>query len=410
VRNSGFKFPSRKITVNLAPARPRKEGSHYDLPIALALLAASGQVPSGEWEKKWCFVGELSLDGRVRPVPGVLAMAERAKEEGYSAIIVPEENACEAAAAGLLAIPVTDLKEAVFLLTGGPARVTQAKANRQTTDTLKAGLDLSDVHGQMAAKRALEIAAAGGHNILLIGPPGTGKSMLARRLPSLLPPLSEMEAVEVTKIQSICGRPPLGGLSNERPFRAPHHACSAAALVGGGPAARPGEICLAHGGVLFLDELAEFPRPALEALRQPLEDHFVRVARAKETLEYPARFMLVAATNPCPCGWRGHPRRECSCSGVGVARYLSRLSGPLLDRIDLQVETPSVEFTDWARTDEPADTSAHARARVSGARERQYRRQGHTGASLNAFIAVKQVRRHARLGVEAMDVLARCLC
>jgi magnesium chelatase family protein len=216
-----------------------------------------------------------------------------------------------------------------------------------------------------------------------------------------------MEAVEVTKIQSICGRPPLGGLSNERPFRAPHHACSAAALVGGGPAARPGEICLAHGGVLFLDELAEFPRPALEALRQPLEDHFVRVARAKETLEYPARFMLVAATNPCPCGWRGHPRRECSCSGVGVARYLSRLSGPLLDRIDLQVETPSVEFTDWARTDEPADTSAHARARVSGARERQYRRQGHTGASLNAFIAVKQVRRHARLGVEAMDVLAQ---
>jgi magnesium chelatase family protein len=404
VRNSGFKFPSRRITVNLAPARPRKEGSHFDLPIAVALLAASGQAPAGDWEKRWCFVGELSLDGRVRPVPGVLAMAERARAEGFSAIVVPAENVEEAAASGLAAFAVDDLRAAVGLVGGRPPAAARPAAPRASAS--EPGLDLADVRGQATAKRALEIAAAGGHNLLLIGPPGAGKSMLARRLPGLLPPLSDAEAVEVTKVHSACGRPPSGGLVRARPFRAPHHAASAAALVGGGPSARPGEICLAHGGVLFLDELAEFPRPALEALRQPLEDRAVRVARAKEALEYPARVLLVAATNPCPCGWRGHPRRACSCPAKRVADYLGRLSGPLLDRIDLQVEVASVAFDEWASDAAAREGTAEVRRRVAAARGRQRTRLGEGPERLNAFATGADARRHARLTPDGVATLA----
>jgi len=410
VRNSGFKFPSRRITVNLAPARPRKEGSHYDLPIALALLAASGQTSGGGWER-WCFVGELSLDGRVRPVPGVLAMAERARAEGFTTLVVPVENAAEAASSGLITLPVGDLREAAALAGGAAARPRACAAPEDVEPALD-GLDLSDVRGQEHAKHALEIAAAGGHNLLLIGPPGTGKSMLARRLPGLLPPLDEAEAIEVTKVQSAIaplsaiGRPPSGGLIRVRPFRAPHHACSAAALVGGGPSARPGEISLAHGGVLFLDELAEFPRPALEALRQPLEERRVRVARAKDSLEYPARFILAAATNPCPCGYLGHPQKSCTCSAHVVRRYLGRLSGPLLDRVDLQVEVGPVEFGDWASSaDAGSKTSAAVRERVVAARARQAGRWGKGPAALNGLVEPGVLRRRADASPEAFAAL-----
>lgn len=408
VRNSGFKFPSRRITVNLAPARPRKEGSHYDLPIALAILSASGQLSPGDRARRWCFVGELSLDGRVRPVPGVLAMAERAKADGYEAIVVPAEDAAEAAASGLRALAASDLREAVRLLEGAEPLARAAAASEPEFESSR--VDLSEVRGQPLAKRALEIAAAGGHNILLIGPPGTGKSMLARRLPGLLPPMTEAEAVEVTKVQSAYGRPSAGGLVRARPFRAPHHACSAAALIGGGPSARPGEVCLSHGGVLFLDELPEFPRPALEALRQPLEDRLVRVARAKDSLEYPARFLMVAAANPCPCGYLGHPQKACSCSPRLIERYLNRLSGPFLDRIDLQIEMGPVTFDQWAddaaRRAPVVDSSAAVRRRVVSARARQKERWGEGPAALNAFIEPSLLRRKAEAIPEAFSTLA----
>ncbi|MBI3553988.1 MAG: YifB family Mg chelatase-like AAA ATPase [Elusimicrobia bacterium] len=404
VRNSGFKMPPRRITVNLAPAQARKEGTQFDLPIALAVLTASGQLPGQDWPGRYCFVGELALDGALRPVRGVLAMALEAKARGFEAIVVPAENADEARAIGLKTFSGSSLREVADFLSGArPGLDAGRPAPACVSDAY--GVDFNDVKGQALAKRALEIAAAGGHNVLLIGPPGVGKSMLARRLVTILPPLTHGESVEVTRVHSVGSGRWTGGLVLRRPFRAPHHTASTVSLIGGGPAGRPGEASLAHGGVLFLDELAEFGRQALEALRQPLEDFKAVVARARESVEYPARFQLVAATNPCPCGWRGHAQRGCVCTPPAVQNYLGRLSGPLLDRIDLQVEMSALGFGQWAGDSQAAESSAQILERVLAARRVQSVRLGRPDFALNAYVGPRDIRAQCELDAEGLELL-----
>ena len=375
LKNLGFKWPDRRITINLAPADVRKTGPVYDLPLLLAVLAASGQLETPP--KDTAFLGELALDGSLRPVSGVLPMALEAAASGVRALYVPAENAAEAAEAGgseMQVFPAATARQVVDALRGVQPIPPTAPVPFDPADAWNHVPDFSDVCGQPLARRAMVIAAAGGHNVLLIGAPGTGKSMLARRLPGILPPLSREEAVETTKIYSIAGQMPAGrGLVTARPFRSPHHSASSAALAGGGALFRPGECSLANCGVLFLDELPEFSRQVLEVMRQPLEDRKITVARAKYTIEYPASVMLVASMNPCPCGYYNHPEKKCICPPGAVHRYLNRISGPLLDRIDIQVEIVPVPF-EKISDGRPGEPSTAIRERVIRAREIQSER------------------------------------
>ena len=402
-KSSGLRFPTGRITVNLAPASHKKVGTHYDLPILLSIMCACGAIPKPN--SQCAFFGELSLDGQLRPVSGVLPMAIAAKKSGKTALYVPAENAAEATLArGPAVYPVRSVAELVTALTGEG----EIKQEPPSVPTPPEGptLDFKDVLGQEHAKRALEIAAAGGHNILMIGPPGSGKSMLSKRLPSILPNMTWGEALEVTQIYSV-----LGMLSKEhplvvrRPFRSPHHTISNAGLVGGGTNPRPGEISMAHRGVLFLDEMPEFRKDTLDLMRQPLEDGSVTISRVSGAVTYPAEFMMVCAMNPCKCGWYGDPSGRCTCSAQAVESYRSRISGPMMDRIDIVIEVPAVKFEDLSNRTE-AEPSVRIKKRVDAARIRQQERFGkHTGMC-NARMGPKELRQYCTLDDEC-KALAR---
>ncbi len=418
LKNTGFSFPVKKITVNLAPAGLKKEGSGLDLPIAVGILVAEDLLPSQAVADR-VLVGELSLDGRIKPISGALSigMACRAPRS----LLLPAENAAEAAAVeGLAAYPVRTLTEAVEFL-NGRCTILPATLDRQALFAVPPAEDedFADVQGQDHAKRALEVAAAGGHNVLMIGPPGSGKTMLARRLPGILPPMEQAEAIETTRVHSVAGlltdgRP----LVASRPFRAPHHSISDAGLIGGGTVPRPGEVSLAHHGVLFLDELPEFKRHVLEGLRQPLEDGTVTVTRASASLRYPARVMLVAAMNPCPCGYYGDRLRECLCSPIQIRKYRSRVSGPLLDRLDIHLEVPPVPVRELGRlgseegepgVERPRESSSAVRARVTAARALQAARYRAEGIYNNAQLKPRQVKKYCAIDQAGRELLEQAM-
>lgn len=406
VRNSGFDFPTKRITVNLSPAELRKSGTQFDLPIALGILAASEQLsPDAAAKIKDLLVlGELALDGSLRPCAGVLPMLISCKKLGKTAVI-PPQNVLEGQVSGAPFITPHTLKELAGYLEG-KLTLQDVKLSYvpQEEESPVAELDFSEVKGQALAKRALEIAAAGGHNVLMIGLPGTGKSMLAKRFPGILPPLTQEESLEITKIYSICNLMGKSRLLTRRPFRDPHHTISDVALIGGGSTPRPGEVSLAHNGVLFLDEFAEFSRSSLEVLREPLENGRVTISRAKETVSYPARFTLIAAMNPCPCGHLGDPIKPCTCSPMQVNRYKSRISGPLLDRIDLTVNLNPVKYSDWNKKSE-GETSAQIRERVLKAREIQRNRFKNSATTANAFMTPKEIKDFCLLPAGADAIL-----
>lgn len=408
IKNSGFTFPSRKVVVNLAPADLKKEGSNFDLPIAIGLLTEE-EVLSEEKTKDYAFIGELSLDGSLRGVNGVLPLILGLKEAGVKNIFVPEINAQEASLGGDVNIyGAKFLADVVNHFADNPIKPTVTNIENYLTENFEQeyAYDFKDVKGQQKAKRALEISAAGGHNMLMTGSPGSGKTLMAKCFPSILPPLELQEALELTKIYSICGLlAPDEPLMTKRPFRAVHHTASANGIIGGGSTPKPGEITLAHRGVLFLDEMVEFPRNVLEVLRQPLEDGEVTISRAKHSIKYPAKFILLGAMNPCPCGYLGDKEKQCTCSEFQIQRYQSRLSGPLLDRIDLQVEVPRLTADELLNTQPSSETSADIRKRVTMARKIQAKRYENEGILTNSELTSRLIKKYCKLDDKCTGIL-----